>query len=61
VIMFKPDAEDAATELAGAVEEDLGAIEVVPITDEIDAAASGADVVLIVGQDDAGFSQAAAT
>jgi hypothetical protein len=61
VIMFKPDAEEAANELAAAVEEDLGTIEAIPITGEIEAAAGGADLVLIVGQDDSGFGQAAAT
>jgi LytR cell envelope-related transcriptional attenuator len=60
LIMFTPDAEDAANELAGAAEEDLGTIEVEPITGEIEAAAGGADLVLLVGQDDAGFGQAAA-
>jgi hypothetical protein len=33
--------------------------EVVPITNEIAANAGGADVVLLVGQDDAGFGGAA--
>lgn len=60
VIMFKPDAEEAANELADAVEEDLGAIEAIPITSEIEASAGGADIVLLVGQDDSGFGQAAA-
>lgn len=60
VIMFNPGAEEAANELVDAVEEDLGAIEAIPITSEIEAAAGGADLVLIVGQDDSGFGQAAA-
>jgi LytR cell envelope-related transcriptional attenuator len=60
VIMFRPDAEETANELVDAVEEDLGAIEAIPITSEIQASAGGADLVLIVGQDDAGFGQAAA-
>jgi LytR cell envelope-related transcriptional attenuator len=59
VIMFEPEAEDAAAELASAVEEDLGVTEVVPITNEIAANAGGADLVLLVGQDDAGFGPAA--
>lgn len=59
VIMFEAKAEDAAAELASAVEEDLGVTQVVPITDEIAANAAGADLVLLVGQDDAGFGPAA--
>jgi hypothetical protein len=59
VVMFEPEAEDAAAELASAVEEDLGVTEVVPITNEIAANAGGADLVLLVGQDDAGFGPAA--
>jgi len=59
VVMFEPAAEDAAGELASAVEEDLGVTEVVPITNEIAANAGGADLVLLVGQDDAGFGPAA--
>lgn len=55
VIMFEPDAEEAATELAAAIEPDLGATETEPILDEISALAGGADVVLLVGQDDAEF------
>jgi LytR cell envelope-related transcriptional attenuator len=58
VIMFEPDSEETADELAAAVEEDLGATEAIPITSEIEAAAGGADLVLLVGQDDAGFGQA---
>jgi LytR cell envelope-related transcriptional attenuator len=52
LIMFAPESEEAAQELASAVEPDLGPTEVVPITDEISAVARGADLVLIVGQDD---------
>ena len=59
VVMFEPEAEDAAAELASAVEEDLGVTEVVPITGEIAANAGGAELVLLVGQDDAGFGPAA--
>jgi LytR cell envelope-related transcriptional attenuator len=59
VIMFKPDSEEAANELASAVEQDLGSTETIPITSDIEAAAGGADLVLIVGQDDSGFNQAA--
>jgi LytR cell envelope-related transcriptional attenuator len=57
VIMFEPDAEEPAQELAEAVEPGLGTTEAVPITDEISAAAQGADLVLLVGFDDADFGQ----
>jgi hypothetical protein len=60
VIMFEPDAEEAANELAGAVEGDLGSTDVVPITDDISAVAGNADIVLLIGQDDSTFGQAAA-
>ena len=60
LIMFAPEAEETAQELATAVEPDLGPTEVVPITDGISAAAGGADLVLIVGQDDDDFGQATA-
>ncbi len=60
VIMFEPDAEETARELANAVEPDLGPTEVVPITEEISAVARGADLVLLIGQDDDEFGQATA-
>ena len=58
--MFAPEAEETAQELATAVEPDLGPTEVVPITDEISAVARGADLVLLIGQDDDEFGQATA-
>ena len=61
VIMFEPEAEAAATELAAAVEPELGTTETIPITDEVRSLAEGADVVLLVGQDDDDFGQGAAT
>jgi hypothetical protein len=61
VIMFEPEAEAAATELATAVEPELGATEAVPITEAVRAVSEGADVVLLVGQDDDDFGQGAAT
>jgi LytR cell envelope-related transcriptional attenuator len=60
VIMFAPEAEETAQELADAVEPDLGPTEVVPITEEITAVSRGADIVLLIGQDDDEFGQATA-
>ncbi len=57
VIMFQPDAEAGAEELAAAVEPELGTTEILPITDEIDSLVGDADLVLLVGQDDADFGQ----
>jgi hypothetical protein len=57
LIMFKPDASEEAGELADAVEPDLGQTGTAAITDEISALAGSADLVLLVGQDDATFGQ----
>ena len=59
VIMFEPGAEEAATELASAVEPDLGVTETAAITDEVSAVAKGADIVLLVGKDDDQVGQGA--
>lgn len=53
VIMFEPGAEEPAQELAAAVEKTLGETEVQPIVPDVSDLASGAPVVLVVGQDDA--------
>ena len=55
VIMFEPEAEADAEELAREVEPDLGATEVEPMTEEVRAVAGKADIALVIGQDDAGF------
>jgi hypothetical protein len=60
VIMFEPNFEEEAQELAAAVEPDLGSTDAIPITEEISAVARGADLVLLVGLDDAEFGQTAA-
>ena len=52
VIMFQPGEDAAADELASAVEKDLGTTSVEEITDDIAAITKGAQLVLIVGQDD---------
>ena len=59
VIMFPPEGADVAEDLAAAIEPDLGPTETIPITDEVSAVARGADLVLLVGQDDADFGQGA--
>jgi hypothetical protein len=59
LVMFAPDAETAAEELAAAVEDDLGSTDAVPITDEVTAVAGRSDLVLLVGRDDATFGQTA--
>lgn len=59
LIMFQPDAEESAQELAAAVQADLGRTDTVPITDEVSAVAQNADLVLLVGRDDATFGATA--
>jgi hypothetical protein len=53
VIMFGPGEDAAADELASAVEKELGSTSVEEITDDISAITKGAQLALIVGQDDA--------
>ena len=54
-IMFEPEAEADAEELAKAVADQLGETPVTPMVDEIRQLAGGATVALVVGQDDAEF------
>jgi hypothetical protein len=54
-VMWTGDAEDDAEQLAGSLEGLLGPTAVVEMTPEIEALAGGADLALIVGQDDAGI------
>jgi hypothetical protein len=51
--MFQPGEDAAADELASAVEDKLGTTSVEEITDDISAITKGAQLTLIVGQDDA--------
>jgi hypothetical protein len=53
VIMFESGQEDAANELASAVEDKLGSTSVEEMTGDISAVAAGAQLALIVGLDDA--------
>ncbi|MFN8111959.1 MAG: LytR C-terminal domain-containing protein [Solirubrobacterales bacterium] len=49
---FKSDAETLASDLS----EQLGDLEVIPITPEVADVANGADLALVVGQDDQGIA-----
>lgn len=60
LIMFQEGAEADAEELAAAVEEMLGPIEVAPVTPEVAALANEAPLILLIGLDDANFGQGAA-
>jgi hypothetical protein len=53
VIMFEPGEDAAADQLASGVEDRLGSTSVEEITDDISAITKGAQLALIVGQDDA--------
>jgi len=53
VIMFEPDEQSAAEELASAVAKDLGTTDVQEMSSEIISVAEGAPLALVVGQDDA--------
>ncbi len=54
-IMFEPDAEAGAEELAAAVEGDLGETPVTPMIGDIREVAKGAPLALVIGLDDAEF------
>jgi LytR cell envelope-related transcriptional attenuator len=54
-IMFEPDSEPDANELAEAVTDQLGQPEVTPMIGEIRDVAAGAPLALIIGRDDADF------
>jgi hypothetical protein len=55
-IMFEDGFKSDAADLAADLEGDLGPIETVAITPEIQALAKGADLVLVVGADDQGIA-----
>jgi hypothetical protein len=52
IVMFSGNAQEDAEELAAAMEPLLGPTEVVEMTPDVEALADGADIALIVGQDD---------
>lgn len=59
VIYFEPEAEAQAETLAEAVSGELGETTVLPMTDEVRAAAEGAPLALLVGFDDRSVGDAA--
>ncbi len=54
-IMFEPEAEAEAEDLARAVASELGETAVTPMINEVRELSSGAPVALVIGQDDAEF------
>ena len=54
-VMFEPDSEQDAAELASAVADQLGEPEVTPMIGEIRDVADGAPLALVIGRDDADF------
>jgi hypothetical protein len=54
-VMFEPDNEAAANELADAVADQLGEPEVTPMIGEIREVAGGAPLALVIGRDDSDF------
>ena len=57
-IMFEPEAEADAQELAAAVADQLGEPDVTPMIGEVRDRAGGAPLALVVGRDDADFGRA---
>jgi len=58
VIMFEPDFEDEATDLAADVERKLGETDVAPMIGEVRDLAKKAPLALVIGADDADFGGA---
>lgn len=54
-VMFEPDFEDAANDLAKGVADDLGEPDVEPMVSDVRDRAKGAPLALVVGRDDADF------
>jgi hypothetical protein len=55
VVMFEPGNEEEASELAAAVEPELGPTAVEPMIQEVRDLVGGADLALVIGLDDAEF------
>jgi hypothetical protein len=55
-VMFATGSKSDAKKLADDLSDELGALEVVPITPEVEDAAKGAEIALVVGQDDQGIA-----
>jgi hypothetical protein len=54
-VMFTEGAKSDAKRLADDLSDQLGSLDVLPITPEIEEAAKGAEIALVVGQDDQGI------
>ena len=54
-IMFEPNHDQDAQDLATAVKDQLGQADVTPMIEEVRASADGAPLALVIGQDDADF------
>jgi len=55
-VMYEDGFKSDAKKLAGDLSEQLGDLDVVPITSEVQDVAAGADVAVVVGQDDQGIA-----
>ncbi|HET6830526.1 MAG TPA: LytR C-terminal domain-containing protein, partial [Solirubrobacterales bacterium] len=55
-VMFTDGAKSDAKQLADDLTDQLGSLDVLPITPEIEDAAKGAEIALVVGQDDQGIA-----
>jgi hypothetical protein len=55
VVMFEPEHEGEANDLAAAVEQQLGPTETLAMIQEVRDLAGGADLALVIGRDDAEF------
>jgi hypothetical protein len=55
-VMFEDGFKSDAKQLASDLSEQLGDLDVVPITSEVSDVAGGADLALVVGQDDQGIA-----
>ncbi|HLM31392.1 MAG TPA: LytR C-terminal domain-containing protein [Solirubrobacterales bacterium] len=58
LVMFEPDEQDAANELAAAISDQLGEPDVVEMTDDVRSIATGAPLALLIGRDNADFGEA---
>ncbi len=55
LVMFAPNHDDDANELAGAISDQLGEPEVTEMTDDVSEVAGGAPLALLIGRDNADF------
>lgn len=57
VVMFEPDEDGAANDLAAAISDQLGEPEIVEMTDDVRDVSKGASLALLVGLDNADFGE----